>query len=181
MQDHQNIDGILAEFDDPAALLEAARKMQGEGFRKYDCHSPFPIHGMDEAMGEKRSPLGWAVGAVAFVVFLITFAFEGWTHAVDYPLVVSGKPFFSYQAFGTVAFALMVLTAAATALFGMLALNKLPKFFHHTFHSDNFARVSDDAFFISVEAEDQQFDPEKTKDFLKSIGGKNIELLIDKS
>jgi len=177
----QKIEGMLAEFKDPGTLLEAARKMNEAGFTKYDCHSPFPIHGMDDAMGENRSPLGWMVGIVAFVMFSAAFAFEGWTSAIDYPLVISGKPFFSYQAFGTVAFAVMVLSAALTALVGMIVLNKLPRFYHSTFHSDNFARFSDDGFFISIESEDQKFDSKETESFLKGIGGKNIELLIDKS
>lgn len=175
------IEGILAEFKDPGELLEAAKKLEAAGFKKYDCHSPFPIHGMDDAMGEKRSPLGWMVGIVAAVMFAAGFAFEGWTSAVDYPLIVSGKPFFSYQAFGTVAFALMVLTSALTALVGMLVLNKLPRFYHATFYSENFGRVSDDAFFVSIEAGDAKFDRTETEAFLKSIGGKNIELLTDKS
>jgi hypothetical protein len=181
MSNEPKIEGILAEFKNPAELLEVAKKLREAGFKKYDCHSPFPIHGMDDAMGEKRSPLGWMVGIVAAVMFTAGFAFEGWTSAIDYPLVVSGKPFFSYQAFGTVAFALMVLTSALTALVGMLILNKLPRFYHATFHSENFGRVSDDSFFVSVESDDEQFDRKKTEDFLKSLGGTNIELLIDKS
>jgi hypothetical protein len=177
----KKVQGILAEFKDPGSLLEAAKKMNDAGYKKYDCHSPFPIHGMDEAMGEGRSPLGWMVGIVAFIMFIAGFAFEGWTSAIDYTLVVSGKPFFSYQAFGTVAFAAMVLTSALTALVGMIVLNKLPRFYHITFHSDNFGRFSDDGFFVSVEADDKKFDPEETKKFLQSIGGENIELLIDKN
>jgi len=181
MSKNGKIEGILAEFQNPAELLDAAKEVREKGYTSFDCHSPFPIHGMDDAMGEKRSPLGWMVGTIAAVMFLAGFAFEGWTSAIDYPLVISGKPFFSYQAFGTVAFALMVLTSALMALLGMLFLNKLPRFFHPTFHSDNFSRVTDSAFFISIEADDKQFDPEKTKQYLESIGGTNIELLEDKA
>jgi len=169
--------GILAEFANPAELIHAAEKVKEAGFTRFDCHSPFPIHGMDRAMGEKRSILGWIVGPVAFIMVAFGFAFEGWTSTVAYPIVISGKPFFSYQAYGAVAFAIMVLSSAATALFGMLAVNKLPRFHHPVFYSENFARATDDAFFVSIEAEDPRFSEKETADFLKSIGGAQIELL----
>lgn len=172
------VEGVIAEFDNPAALIEAAEKMRDSDYTKFDCHSPFPIHGMDEAMGEKRSILGWIVAPVAFSMVLFGFLFEGWTSTIAYPLVISGKPLFSYQAFGAVAFALMVLTSAATSLFGMLAINKLPRFHHPVFYSDRFAKVTDDAFFVSIEAEDAYFNKDETFEFLKSIGGKEVELLI---
>ncbi|HID38059.1 MAG TPA: DUF3341 domain-containing protein [Calditrichaeota bacterium] len=175
---NEKIEGLLAEFKNPAELLKAAEKMRDAGYKYYDCHSPFPIHGMDQAMGEKRSILGWIVGPTAFVMVILGFLFEGWTSTIAYPLVISGKPLFSYQAYGAVAFAIMVLTSALAALVGMLALNKLPRFHHPVFYSDRFTKVSDDGFFISVEAKDPQFDREKTKAFLESIGGSHLEELI---
>lgn len=169
----------LAEFKNPADLLHAAAKVRDEGFKKFDCHSPFPIHGMDAAMGEKRSPLGFMTGIVAFVMFIGMMIFQGWTSAIDYPLVLSGKPFFSYQTYGIAAWAVMVLTSALTALVGMLVLNKMPRLHHPLFYSANFSqKANDDGFFVSIEAEDEKFDPEKTKIFLESIGGKNIELIV---
>lgn len=171
------IEGVIAEFANPAELIVAAEKLRDSEYQNFDCHSPFPIHGMDQAMGEKRSMLGWMVGPVAAVMLLFGFLFEGWTSTIAYPLVISGKPFFSYQAFGAVAFAIMVITSAGTALFGMLALNKLPRFHHPVFYSDRFAKVTDDGFFVSIEADDQAFDQEKTVDFLRKIGGSEIELL----
>lgn len=173
----QNEFGLLAEFDNPHALLEAAQKMNQEGFKKYDCHSPFPIHGMDDAMGLKRSPLGFIVFFFAAGALLSGVALEWWTSTIDYPIVISGKPFFSYQAYGPVAFALMVLTGAFTSLIGMLALNKLPLFHHPIFNSSKFEKVMDDGFFVSLNAEDPQFDMEKSKSFLEKIGGKNIEVI----
>ncbi len=170
---------VLAEFKDPGELLHAAEKVNKEGYKKYDCHSPFPIHGMDDAMGEKRSPLGYMVGVVAFVSVAAMYYFQYWTSSVDYPLVLSGKPFFSYQAFGVAAWAVMVLLSSATALIGMLALNGLPRLHHPLFYSDNFTtKVNDDGFFVSIEGNDQAFDLDKTKSFLESIGGKNIEVIV---
>jgi len=176
---NKNILAALAEFKDPADLLHAAEKVNQEGYKKYDCHSPFPIHGMDDAMGEKRSPLGYIVGVVAFLSVAGMYFFQYWTSAVDYPLVLSGKPFFSYQAFGVAAWAVMVLLSAGTALVGMLVLNGLPRLHHPLFYSENFSKkANDDGFFVSIEAHDQKFDPEKTKNFLESIGGTNVELIV---
>ena len=104
------IDGIIAEFKNPAELIHAAEKLRDSEYNNFDCHSPFPIHGMDRAMGEKRSPLGWIVGIIAFMGLGAGITLEWWTSTIDYPLVISGKPFFSYQAYGPVAFAVMVLS-----------------------------------------------------------------------
>lgn len=167
---------VLAQFADPGDLLHAAQKTNQEGYTKYDCHSPFPIHGMDDAMGEKRSPLGYIVGVVAVVSAVGMFIFQGWTSAVDYPLVLSGKPYLSYQAFGVASWAVMVLLSAITAVSGLSLLAGLPKFHHPLFYSENFTnKVNDDGFFVSIEADDPKFD--SAKSFLESIGGKNIELI----
>ena len=168
---------ILAEFDNPAKLLSAAEKLRDAGYKKFDCHSPFPIHGMDDAMGMRRSPLGWIVGVVAFFALASGITLEWWTSTVDYPIVISGKPFFSYQAYGPVAFAIMVLSSAFTALLGMLALNKLPMWYHQLFNSDKTAKISNDGFVVSIESDDPQFDQNKTKSFLENIGGHNLEVI----
>ncbi len=168
---------MIAEFENPAELLKAAEKIRDAGYKKFDCHSPFPIHGMDDAMGMKRSPLGWIVGLVAVVAVTAGVVLQWWTSSVAYPIVIAGKPFFSYQAYGPVAFAIMVLTSAFVSLFGMLALNKLPQFYHRLFDSDRFGKVTDDGFLISVEADDPQFDVKKTEDLLKQVGGKNVEII----
>lgn len=172
-----NIYGALAEFKDPAALLHAAEKTRKEGYQQFDCHSPFPIHGMDEAMGLKRSPLGWMVGIMALSGGALGMAFQGWTSAVAYPLIISGKPFFSFQAFVPVTFGLAVLLGAITAFFGMLVLNRLPQPWHPVFFSEQFSKVTNNGFILAIEATDQKFDIEQTVAFLTSIGGENIELL----
>ncbi len=168
---------LLAEFKDPADLLHAAEKVREAGYTQFDCHSPFPIHGMDAAMGLKRSPLGWIVGIMALTGAGLGMLLQWWTSVQAYPLVISGKPFFSYQAFIPVTFGLAVLFGAVTALLGMLFLNRLPKPYHPLFYSENFQRVTDDAFFISIECNDPRFNEEETGSFLKSIGGTSIEIL----
>jgi hypothetical protein len=173
----QTILGLLAEFDSPAHLLSAAKKMAAAGYSNYDCHSPFPIHGMDEAMRLKRSPLGWIVGIMAIAGALGGLLLQGWTSSIAYPLIISGKPFFSYPAFLPVAFGLAVLAGAISALVGMIWLNKLPKFYHDVFYSDRFNRFSSDGFFLSVESQDALFSIDQTKVFLQNLGGKHIEIL----
>ncbi len=171
--------GILASFDNPAQLLEAAHKVREAGYTKYDCHSPFPIHGMDSAMGLKRSPLGYIVFVVAAFALLGGFALEWWTSSVEYPLVISGKPFFSYQAYGPVAFAIMVLSSAFVSLLGMLVLNKLPMFYHPLFSSKSFENVMDDGFFVSIESADEKFEMEETKRFLSGLGANKLEVISE--
>jgi len=169
--------GLLAQFDDPAALMHAAEKVRDAGYKKFDCHSPFPIHSMDAAMGLKRSRLGWIVGLAALIGTSGALGLQWWSSTLEYPLVISGKPFFSFQAYVPVTFALGVLLSAVAALVGMLVLNGLPRLHHPVFYSDNFARATDDGFFISIETEDPLFDADQTRTFLESAGGRNIEEL----
>jgi hypothetical protein len=169
--------GIIARFESAADILSAAEKTRDAGYKKFDCHSPFPIHGMDKAMGLKRSGLGWLVGVAGIIGTSSALALQWWTSTIDYPIVISGKPLFSFQAYVPVTFAVGVLLSAFTALIGMLILNGLPRWFHPVFYSDKFSRFSDDGFFISVEADDPKFDPQQTSKFLESIGGKDIEQL----
>jgi len=169
--------GMIAEFSSPAALMDAAKQVRTAGYSKFDCHSPFPIHGMDEAMGLKRSPVGYIVGGMAALGALIGFSLQTWVTTDAYPLVISGKPLFSWQAYIIITFALFVLFGAFGAVIGMFRLNRLPRLHHPLFYSEQFARVTDDGFMLHIEADDTQFDEEKTEAFLASVGGTNIELV----
>jgi hypothetical protein len=169
--------GLLARFENPNQLIDAARKVHDAGYKRFDCHSPFPIHGMDKAMGLKRSPLGWMVGLAALIGTSGALTLQWWTSAINYPLNISGKPLFSYQAFVPITFALGVLFSAIAALIAMLALNGLPRYHHPVFFSKDFIRVTDDGFFVSIESGDKKFDEKQTADFLRSIGGLDVEVL----
>jgi len=171
--------GILAEFSNPGELLHAAEEIRDAGYRDFDCHSPFPIHGMEQAMGQKRSPLGFIVGIMGLLGGGGALLLQWWTSAVDYRLVVAGKPFFDLPAFIPVTFELTILLAAFGAVFGMFALTRMPRFFHPVFFSDRFERVTDDGFFVSIESSDQKFDAESTGEFLESLGSDHVELLVD--
>lgn len=168
---------ILAEFDGPDSLLRAARKVREEGYERFDCHSPFPIHGMDKAMGQKRSGLGFIVGFSALVGLIGAILLQWYASAVAYRLVISGKPFFSYQAYVPVTFALAVLLAAILSVFGMMALNRLPRLNHPLFSSERFGKVTDNGFFMSLEGTDRKFDMEKTPSFLRAIGAVEVEVV----
>ncbi|PLX32147.1 MAG: DUF3341 domain-containing protein [Ignavibacteria bacterium] len=168
---------ILAQFDTPADLMHAASSTRDAGYRKFDCHSPFPIHGMDDAMGLKRSSVGFIVGVMAVIGATIGFVLQTWVATSAYPLVISGKPLFSWQAFIIITFALFVLFGAFGAVFGMFRLIRLPRWHHPLFYSEQFKVVTDDGFVLVIESDDAKFDENGTKEFLAAIGGKNIELV----
>ena len=155
--------GILAEFATTADLYHACERVRDEGFTRWDAHTPFPVHGLDKAMGLTGAALG--------------FVLQWWVHARAYPLVISGKPFFSWPAFIPITFELGVLFGALGAVFGMLGLNRLPMHHHPLFQSKVFERVTDDAFFISIESWDPRFDPSATGKLLESLGARSVELL----
>ena len=94
-----NTYGVIARFDTPLALVHAAEKVKDAGFKDFDCHSPFPIHGMDDAMGLKRSKLGYVIGAMGLTGALFGFGLQTWIHSIEYPMNISGKPFFAYLAY----------------------------------------------------------------------------------
>jgi len=168
--------GYVASFAGPAELLHAAAKLKEAGYSRYDAHSPFPIHGMDEAMGEKRSRVSYFAAAAAILGGSALLGLIYYAHVIDYPIVISGKPMFSYQAFFPPIFAICVLSAAFGALLSMAGFIKL-KLHHPVFESRLFPTASDDGFLIAVEADDSLFDSGKTKDLLASLGAKEIELV----
>ena len=173
----EKVYGVLAEFGSAGELLKAARQVREAGYEKFDCHSPFPIHGMDAAMGLKRSPVGYIAGICGLAGGLFAMWLQWWTSAVDYPLIISGKPLFSFQAYIVVTFGMTILGAAFGAVIGMLAINRLPQWFHGNFYAPSFARFSDNAFFVSIESGDAKFDADQTGSFLGSIGGQNVEII----
>jgi hypothetical protein len=172
--------GILARYEGPEALIDASAKMAAEGYTVWEAHSPYPLHGLDDAAREPRSPLGWIVAAAALAGFLLGLWLQWWTHTQAYPLITSGKVLFSYQAFFPVTFSTTVLFSVFASVLGMIGLIR-QRFHHPVFLSDNFGRFSDDAFFISVLASDGKFDPKATGEFLSSIGGRDVELLEETS
>ncbi len=167
--------GILAEFATPADLYHACERVRDAGFTRWDAHSPFPVHGLSRAMGLRRSLLPWIVLVMGLIGLALGFALQAWVHGVAYPLVISGKPYFAWPAYVPVAFEVGVLSAALGAVLGMFGLNRLPMHHHPLFGSKVFERVTDDAFFISIESWDPQFDPSATAQLLESLGARSVE------
>jgi hypothetical protein len=169
----------LAEFDTTAGILHACEKTHAAGYTKFDTHTPFPVHGMDAAMGLSDSKLGLIVFPLGLTGTTCAFLMMWWMNGVDYPLVVGGKPPFSIPSMIPIMFELTVLFSAFATVFGMFHLNKIPRHHHPVFTSDRFAGFSDDKFFLSIEAEDPKFDLEKTKKFVQGLHPTFVELVYD--
>lgn len=180
MQSKNTPYGVLAEFDNPADLMDAAAEVKKAGYRDFDAYSPFPIHGMDDAMGLKPSKLGWIVLAHGIVGLIGGVALQSWAMDIAYPMHISGKPYLNFPAFVPVTFALVILLASFGAFLGLFSLNKLPRLHNPLFNSDRIAKATDDGFFICIEASDPIFSEKKTTGFLKKIGATHTETIPDK-
>jgi len=171
--------GVMAQFDTTVDAYHAAEKMRDAGFKHWDLHAPFPIHGIEEAMGSKRTILPFIVLGAAFAGIGTAVGMQWWISAVDYPLIVQGKPFGAWEPFTMIIFELGVLFSAFASLFGMMALNGLPRWHHPLLCKERFLDATDDKFFVVVEARDPSFNPEQTSRFLREIGAKAVELVED--
>lgn len=170
---------LLAEFETTADILHAAGSVRDAGYRNWDVFTPFPVHGMDEAMGLKKSPVGWFTflgGATGFTCGMLMI---WWMNAYDYPLDVGGKPIFSPIFSFPVAYELTILLGAFGSLGGMMILNRLPRLHHPLFKSERFARVTNDKFFIAIEAKDPRFNDVETRRLLETAGSRHVEEVRD--
>ena len=167
--------GWVAEYADDNKLLEAARKVRDSGYTRTDAFTPFPVHGIDEALGIKATVLPWFTLCAGATGTCIALIMQWWMNAFDYPYIISGKPFASWPAFIPVAFELTILFAAYTTVFAMLGLNGLPKFSNPMFTNPKFDRATDDRFFLWVDSRDKYFNTEKVKSLLDSTGPLSVD------
>lgn len=174
MSDPRSVYGIMAEFDGPNELVEAAEKAHHAGYRKMDAYSPYPIEELAEAIGVHRTILPTLVLLAGVIGLIGGFGLACWTSAVDYPINVGGRPPISVPSFIPVAFETTVLLAALTAVFGMIALNGLPQPYHPVFNVPQFAHASRDSFFLCIEAADPMFDREATRKFLERLHPRSL-------
>jgi hypothetical protein len=171
---------VLAEFNTARDVLHAAETVRDAGYSLWDAHTPFPVHGMDRAMGLPDSKVGWIVITMALTGLGVAFAMMHWMNGVDYPLNVGDKP---GGAPGTlpsmvpIMFELTVLFSAFGAVFGMFHLNRIPRHHHPLFESERFRRASDDRFFISIDADDPKFDVDRTCNLLKDAHAAHVEVI----
>lgn len=170
--------GVVAEFDDPDAILSAAKRTREEGYEKFEAYTPFPVHGLADAVDKEDHRLKWMIFFGGLAGACTGFGFQTWVSMVAYPHNVGGKPLFSWPAFIPVTFECMVLFAAGTAVFGMLGLNGLPRPHHPIFEAKNFKRCSQDRFFLCVEAEDPKFNAAEVSKFLKGLGALEVSEVV---
>ena len=166
--------GLLAEFERPEDLLAAAENASEAGYSKMDAYSPLPIHGLAAAVGFPRTNLSYIVFVCGVLGAIAGYSLQYWIHVIDYPVNIGGRPLHSGPSFIPVTFELTILFAAFGAVFGMLGLNKLPMPYHPVFNAPNFNRASQDRFFLCIEAEDPQFDLEKTRTFLEGLNPQEV-------
>ncbi len=182
----RKLHGLLAEFETPGQLLEAADEVRRAGYRWWDCCTPFPVHGLDGAMGIKPTILPIMVFFAGMTGTMAAFVLQAFTNAADfsiwalvwvtgYPYLISGKPLISMPAFIPVIFEVTILLAATTCVFGMFIMNGLPRLHHPLFQSNRFRRVTDDRFFVVIEARDPKFFKTRTATFLESLGAVSVE------
>jgi len=171
--------GLLAEFSTVDEIFAAAAKVRAAGYKTWDVHSPFPIHGIDAVIGIRPTILPWLVLCGGLTGLGGGLLLQWWCNAYDYPFLVSGKPLFSLPANIPIIFECTVLFSALTAVFGMLGLNRLPLLYNPMFKSAHFKRVTNDKFFIWIDASDARFDEQTTTQFLASLGAANVERIED--
>lgn len=167
--------GLLAEYETPADLYHACEKVRDAGYGAWDAYSPFPVHGLEKAMGVKASVVPWITCILGFCGACFGFAVQYWMNAVDYPLIISAKPLNSYPAFVPITFECGILLGSFGAVLSMFGLNRLPQLYHSLFNAPRFSRVTDDRFFIAIEARDPRFDAEETLALLQSTGALAVE------
>ena len=171
--------GVIAEFETPAALIEAARQAREAGYRKMDAYTPYPIEELAHALALPRTKLPVLVLAGGALGCATGLAMQWFATAVHYPLNVGGRPLASWPSYVPITFELTVLFAAIVAVLGMLALNGLPMPYHPVFNVPSFALASRDRFFLCIESADPLFDVEKTKGFLTSLGAREVTEVED--
>ncbi len=183
--------GMMAEFETPAQITQAADKVRAAGYRFWDCHVPFPVHGLDKVMGIKRTMLPFLVLGAGVTGAIVAFCLQAFTNAASfsvwalvwvtgYPFLISGKPLMSVPAWIPIIFELTILFSALSAVGFMFLLNGLPRLSHPLLANNRFRRATDDRFFIVIESRDPKFLRSKTEAFMRTLGAKHIEVVEDR-
>ena len=178
-KENSKVHGVLAEFRNPKELVDAAEDIKNSGYKDFDTYAPFPIHGMEKAMGLKESPLGWIVLGGGLTGGLGALALMIWVMTTAWPYNISGKPLFDIPIYVPITFELTVLLSSFAALFGMLYLNKLPRLYNPLFNVERFKSACDDGFFVCIESSDDLFSEEKVTNLFRDNGATHIETVYD--
>jgi hypothetical protein len=170
--------GLVAEYDTSDALIRATNKAYDAGYRNMDAFAPFPVHGLPEALGFDEPRLPWMIFCGGCTGALTGFFFQYWVSASAYAHNVGGRPLLSWPAFIPVTFECTILFSALTAVFGMLALNKLPQPHHAVFDTPNFEKASQDGFFLALEATDPKFIEGEVRALLESTSAIRVTPIL---
>jgi hypothetical protein len=179
IEHRSHIYGLIGEFEKPEQLVHAAEKIRLEGYRFYECYTPFPVEGMPEAMAMRRNDVPFITLIGGLVGGLGGFGFQYWANVYSYPLNIAGRPLNSWPAFIPVTFELTILCASLSAVFGMLALNRLPEPHHPIFNAHRFRHASADRFFVCIQARDKKFHLEQTARFLHGLAAHHVSEVLD--
>jgi hypothetical protein len=169
--------GVVAEFDDPEALLSAAEKTASEGYTHLDAYTPFPVHGLTDAIGFKDAKVSWTVFFAGVVGCMAGFGMQIFFLVIDYPHNVGGRGLVSWPSFIPCSFELTILFASFGAVLGMILFNGLPRPHHPIFSAPRFERASQDRFFLCIEGTDPKFDVEHTEAFLRALGAQSVSIV----
>jgi ActD protein len=166
--------GLLAEFEHPHELVEAAEAARAAGYKRIDAYSPFPVEGLADAIGFRRNELPLIIFIGGLIGCIGGFGMQYYFNAVDYAINVGGRPLNSWPMFIPVTFELTVLCAALSAIVGLFALNRLPMPYHPVFNVPEFVHATRDRFYLAIEARDPKFDLAKTREFLSKLNPHDI-------
>jgi hypothetical protein len=168
---------VMGYFTTPEALVDAGKKVYGMGYRKLDAMSPFPVHGIDDAIGIPRSHLGWIIIFFAMAGLLTAQGLIYFVAAINDPFVIGGKPLFDFTYTIPVTFELTVLFTGISTTIGWILINNLPLLYHPTMRYRNAHRATDDIFILVIEATDPKFNPERTTADLRGLGAHDVEVV----
>lgn len=174
-----NTHALIASFETPAAIMAAAEKVRDAGYQRWDVHTPFPVHGMDNAMGLRRSKVPRFTLAGGLTGFTTGMLMIWWMGGVDYPLIVGGKPLFSPLFAFPPSYELTILLSAFGSIIGMFVLNRLPMHYHPVLKYEHMTRVTSDRFYVVIDARDPAYHPQKTREFLVAAGATEVSGLED--
>jgi hypothetical protein len=170
--------GAVGNFPDEGALVDAIGKIRERGYSRLEAYTPFPIHGIDEALGNKPSKLGWFVVCCGLTGTTIAATFIWWSSAIDYRLTIGGKPPFDFTFSIPIMFEVTILLSAFASVYGMFLLfNNLPKLYHSIFNYRKAEVINDDGFVLAIEADDPKFDANQCVEVLESLGASDVEVV----